>query len=55
MDQIISNIKWQFLVQYIMLIIAIIVVLYIVLLFIEARPKKRNVTKIVTNRKKSKK
>jgi hypothetical protein len=44
--------EWQFLIQYIMLIIAIIVVLYVGLHFLEFRSKKRNVTKIVTNQKK---
>jgi hypothetical protein len=49
-----DHFKWQFLIQYIMLIIAIIVVLYIGLCFIEVWPKKQNVTKIVTNEKESK-
>lgn len=50
-----NHFEWQFLIQYIMLIIGIIIVLYFGLLLIELRSKKRNVTKIVTNGKESEK
>ncbi len=46
-----NHFEWQFLIQYIMLIIGLIPIVYFGLLIINMRSKKRNVTKTVTNEK----